>query len=236
MANLESDHSCRAVFIELERLVEVWKNLGNSYMNSEPITELITQKLAGLASINDNDLHGTSLKDLGRILDVRNTIVELEICSTRNYGELWEILDGFLKKMITFCSAIPLVHPERKSDLECLEVFEEWATLGTKMTKYSIFSPESSSLHDHVVVMKLNDLWNAFEKGIVVTDDVSSIKALEIAARWRDTLRPVFHMRIDKIIAEKLRILSIRQAVKSDVSGNHIRTHCIAADDGYSLR
>lgn len=51
MANPESDHSFRGVFSELERLVEVWKNLGHSYMNFEPITDLITQKLVEVQSM-----------------------------------------------------------------------------------------------------------------------------------------------------------------------------------------
>lgn len=144
----------------------------------------------------------------------------------------------FLKKMITNKNdfADPPVDPECKSDLDCLEDLEEWATLGSRMTKYSGTFPESSNLLDHMIAMKRNDLWKAFDKGIVVTDDVNSTKALEIAARLRDTLCPQFHKWIDKIIAQKLRILSIHQAGKSDVSGHHIRLHCIAADDGGSLR
>ena len=59
-------------------------------------------------------------------------------------------------------------------------------------------------------------------KGIVVKDDVNSMKALEIAASVRDTLCPHFHMKMDKLIAQKLRILSIRQAGNSGVS-----EHCI---------
>ena len=87
MANPESNNSFRELIPELERLVGVWKNLGNSYMNFELITDLITQKLVGLGTFGDNDLHGVSLKDVGRLVDIRNTIVEFNICSTRIYGE-----------------------------------------------------------------------------------------------------------------------------------------------------
>lgn len=222
MANPESNDSFRELFPELERLVGVWKNLGNSYMNFELITDLITQKLVGLGTFGDNDLHGASLKDVGRLVDIRNTIVEFSICSTRNYGEHWQILDAFLKKMITISSTIPPMDPEYKPDLDCLEILAEWATLASKMTKYPVTSPESSSMLDHVIVIELKDLWKAFEKGIVVKDDVDSMEALETAASLRDTLCPHFHMRMDKFIAQKLRILSIRQAGKSDVS-----EHCI---------
>ncbi|CAD6579855.1 MAG: hypothetical protein ASARMPREDX12_009388 [Alectoria sarmentosa] len=202
MANPESNNSFRELIPELERLVGVWKNLGNSYMNFELITDLITQKLVGLGTFGDNDLHGVSLKDVGRL-----------------------ILDAFLKKMITISSAVPPMDPEYKSDLDCLEILAEWATLASKMTKYPVTSPESSSILDHVIVMELNELWKAFEKGVMVKDDVNSMKALEIAASLRDTLCPYFHMRIDKFIAQKLRILSIRQAGKSDVQFDDVRGH-----------
>ena len=138
--------------------------------------------------------------------------------------------------MITISSAVPPMDPEYKSDLDCLEILAEWATLASKMTKYPVTSPESSSILDHVIVMELNELWKAFEKGVMVKDDVNSMKALEIAASLRDTLCPYFHMRIDKFIAQKLRILSIRQAGKSDVSEHRIWSYRTAAHDGYSLR
>lgn len=80
MASPESNDSFRELFSELERLVEVWMNLGNSYMNFEPVTDLITQKLIGLGTLGDNDLCGVSLKDIGCLVDIRNTIVEFNIC------------------------------------------------------------------------------------------------------------------------------------------------------------
>lgn len=229
MANPESHDSFRQVFPELERLVEVWKNLRHSDMNFEPITDLITQKLVGLGTLGDNDLLDTSLKDIGRLVDIRNMIIELDICSTRNYGEHWLILDAYLKNMIAMSSPVPSMDPEYKSDLDCLEILEEWSTLGSKMTRYPAASPESGSLLDHVIVVGVNNLWKAFEKGLVVKDDVNSMKALVIAASLRDTLRPQFHMWIDKIIAQKLRILSIRQASKSDVSGHCVQSCCTTA-------
>lgn len=218
MDNPESEDILQEVLLELERLVEVWKNVGRSNMNFEAITDLITQKLVGLGALREDDLHGTSLEDLGRVVDLRNTLVQLKICPMRNYGEHWGILDAFLKKMITILSALnPL---DATLDLHCLETLEEWAALRFRMIKHSETSPESCSLLEQVVVMGLNALWEAFEKGLVVKDDVRSMMVLEIAMKLRDTLRPEFHMWIDKIVAQKLRILSIRQAGKSDVSGD----------------
>lgn len=66
------------------------------------------------------------------------------------------------------------------------------------MMKYRMASPgpESSSLLDHVVVMGLSALWEAFEKGLVVKDDASSMKVLQIAAKLRDNRPPQFHLLI----------------------------------------
>ncbi|KAL9132746.1 MAG: hypothetical protein Q9175_006080 [Cornicularia normoerica] len=221
MANPESENRVHEVISELERLVKVWKNLGHSYMNFESIADLITQKLVGLGALGDNDIHDSSLKNLGRSVGIRNTMVELNVCSTRNYGEHWGFLDAFLKKMITVLSdRNPM---DATSDLRCLETLEEWAAIGFQMMKYAMFSPESCNLLDHVVVMRLNTLWKTFEKGLVVKDDVNSMRVLELAAKLRDTLRPQFHIWIDKIVAQKLRILSIRQAGKSDVHQESIK-------------
>lgn len=231
MANPESENRVHEVISELERLVKVWKNLGHSYMNFESIADLITQKLVGLGALGDND---SSLKNLGRLVGIRNTMVELNVCSTRNYGEHWGFLDAFLKKMITVLSdRNPM---DATSDLRCLETLEEWAAIGFQMMKYAMFSPESCNLLDRVVVMRLNTLWKTFEKGLVVKDDVNSMRVLEIAAKLRDTLRPQFHIWIDKIVAQKLRILTIRQVGKSDVSWKNIRLYFIVTHTGYSLR
>ncbi len=231
MANNVSTDSFYQVFYELERLVEVWKNLGNSHMNFESITDLIMQKLVGLGAFGENDLCDTSLY-LDRLVDLRNKILELNICTTRHYGEYWAILDALLKNMITWFDTR---YVDTTSDLQCLENLEEWATLCAKMMKYRVTSPESSSLLDSIVGARLNDLRVAFEDGLVVKNDADSMRALEIAAKLRGTLTPHSHMWIEKVIAQKLRILSIRQAGKSDVSGHHIRRYHIVAHNRYSL-
>ena len=187
MADAGSDNSFHAVVPELERLVQVWKNLNHSYTNFESITHLVTQKLVGLGASGEDDIRGTSLKDLGCLIDIHNTILELNICSTRNYGEHWSIFDAFLKKMITFLSAL---HPvDATSDLRCLEALEERAALSLQMMKYRMASPGpgSSSLLDHVVVMGLSALWEAFEKGLVVKDDANSMRVLEIVGSYETT-------------------------------------------------
>ena len=81
--------------------MEIWENLRDSYRNFESMTDLITQKLVGLRALDDNDIRGTSMKDLGRLVGVRNAIMELDICANRKYCEHWEILDALLEKMIT---------------------------------------------------------------------------------------------------------------------------------------
>ena len=65
MADAGSDNSFHEVVPELERLVQVWKNLDHSYTNLESITHLITQKLVGLGAFGEDDIRGTSLKDHG---------------------------------------------------------------------------------------------------------------------------------------------------------------------------
>ncbi len=231
--NVYADSFYEAVS-ELERLVDVWKNLGNSHMNFESITDLITQKLVGLGAFSDLDLccGGFSIQYLARLIDLRNKILELNICTTRHYGEHWGILDAFLKNVITW---LDIRYVDTTSDLQCLENLEEWATLCAKMMKYRVTSPESSGLLDSIVGARLYDLRVAFEDGLVVKNDVDSMRALEIAAKLRGTLTPQFHMWIDKIIAQKLRILSIRQVGKSDVSGHRIRRYYIVAHNRYSL-
>lgn len=94
--------------------MQVWKNVGHSYMNFESINDLITQKLVGLGAFGEADIRGTALKDLGCLIDIRNTILELNICSTRNYGEHWSIFDALLKKTITVLSAIHPVDTRRQ--------------------------------------------------------------------------------------------------------------------------
>ena len=232
MANNESANSFYEVIVDLERLVEVWKNLGNSHMSFESITDLITQKLVGLGAFGENDLRDTCLQDLGRLVHLRNKILELDICTTRHYGEHWGILDAFLKKMITFFDAR---YMNTTSDLRCLETLEEWATLGAQMMKYPVRSPESSGLLNSIVVARLNALRIAFKDGLVVKNDADSMRALEIAAKLRGIITPQFHMWIEKIIAQKLRILSIRQVGKSNVSGHRIRRYYIVAHSRYSL-
>ena len=224
MANLEPDDSFRDVLSELECLVDVWKTLGSSYMNSESIADLVTQKLVGLGPLGAKNLRGISLNDLGRLVDMRNTIVELDICSKRFYGEHWQILDAFFQKMITRISAAHMVDPGSKSDLDGLTLLEDWATVAAKIRKHTATSPKSSKLLEHVIVAELNKMWHAFQKGIVVKDDARAMKALQIAAKLRDRFDPKFHMWIDKIVAQKLRILSIRQAGKSDVSGDYTQS------------
>lgn len=216
MANPDSEGSFHEVLTELERLVEIGKNLRNSYMNFESITDLITQKLVGLRALDDDDIRGTSLKNLNRLLGLRNTILELNISSNRNYGEHWEILDGLLERMITMLS---FLHPvDATSDLRCLETLEGWVVLNDKMIRHPNVSPESGSLLNDIVFTRLNTLLETFENGLIVKDDADSIRVLEIAAR----IRNMFHSRhfrgLDKIIGQKLRILGIRQAGKSDVS------------------
>lgn len=144
-------------------------------MNFESITDLITQKLVGLDALGDNDIHGTSLKDLGRLIGIRNTIFELNICTTRNYGEHLGILDAFSTKMVTVLFALNPV--DATSDLRCLKTLEEWAALGFQTTKYPIASSESGSLLDYVVFTGLNALSEAFKKGPVVADDAKSMRS-----------------------------------------------------------
>lgn len=227
MANLELVSNFQKEILDLERLVEVWKNLRCSHLNFETISDLITQKLVGLGALCDNDMHGTSLKGLGRLIGIRNTMVELDSCSVTSYGEYWSILDALLKMMITFLSARNTL--DTTSDLRCLETLEEWTALNFQMMQCPLTSLESNALLDDVVFMGLRALREVFEKGLVVKDDTNSMRVLEIAAELRDTLRPQFHKCIDKIIAQKLRILSIHQTGKSDVSGNHIRSYYTAA-------
>ena len=235
MAENESANSFYEVVSELERLVEVWKNLGSSHMNFESITDLITQKLVGLGAFDENDFREDidSLQDLGRLVDLRNKILDLNICTVRNYGEHWVSFDATLKKMITVISDLNPV--DTSSDLRCLETLEDWATLNIRIMKYHGNSPESSNLLDSIVFAGLNALWVAFDDGLVVKNDVDSMRVLEIAAKLRGTLTTQYRMLIDKIIAQKVRILSIRQVGKSDVSGHHIRRYYIVAHNRYSV-
>lgn len=216
MANPESEGSFHEVLTELERLVEIGKNLRNSYMNFESITDLITQKLVGLQALGDDDISGSSLKDLDRLLGIRNTILDLNICSNRNYGEHWKILDGLLERKITILSFLNPV--DATSDLRCLETLEEWVVLNDQMIKYPTTSPESGTLLINVVFTRMNTLWETFEKGLIVKDDAGSIRVLEIAAKLRNMFHPQYHRGFDNIVGQKLRILSIRQFGKSDVS------------------
>lgn len=79
MANLESEGSFHETLTELERFVNIWKKFDNSRMNFESINDLITQKLVGLRVLGDSDIRGNSLKDLNRLVDMRNTIMALNI-------------------------------------------------------------------------------------------------------------------------------------------------------------
>lgn len=142
--------------------------------------------------------------------------MELNICSNRNYNEHWEILDALLEKMISFLSDLYFV--DTTSDLRCLESLEEWVALSFEMKKYPEVSSHSCTSLDDVLSMRLNTLWEVFDKGLVVKDDACSIRVLKIAAKLRVMLHSQFHHSIDTIIAQKLRILMIRQAGKSDVS------------------
>ena len=126
------------------------------------------------------------------------------------------------------------MEPESKSDLDHLRILEDWATLSNKMGNHAAIFPESSNLVANLIYVELDDLWKAFEKGLVVRDDANSMKALQIAAKLRNW-QPQYHMMMDKIAAQKLRRLSIRQAGKSDVSQCHVRSYCISAHRGHSL-
>ena len=216
MVNLESEGSFHEVLTEMERLVEIGKNLRTSYMNSESIADLITQKLVGLRAFGDDDIRGTSLKDLKRLLGIRNTILELNMCSNRNYGEHWEILDWLLERMIKI---LAFLHPvDATSDLRCLETLEEWVALNDQMITYPTVSPKSGTLLNDVVFTRLHALSEAFENGLTVKDDAGSMRVLEIAAKLRKHFHPRYHRGLDRIVGQKLRILSIRQAGRSDVS------------------
>ena len=216
MASPESKGSFHEVLSELERLVEIGKNLRSSYMNFDSIADLITQKLVGLRALGDDDTRDTSLKDLKRLLVIRNRILDLNICSNRNYGEHWKILDGLLKRTITILS---FLHPvDATSDLRCLETLEGWVVLNDQMITHPTVSPEAGSLLNDIVFTRLNTLLETFENGLIVKDDTGSMRVLEIAAKLRKMFHPRYHKGFDKIGGQKLRILSIRQAGKSDVS------------------
>ena len=149
MASSESNNSddrvCQAIS-KLERLVEVWKNLRTSDENVELITYLIKQKLVGLGAFTLYDIQGTSTKDLGRSLDLRNTIIEFDICKLGSNDEHWQILDAFLNSMIMKSSSISSgeCSSDHPSDLDCLGILENWATLASMMTKYPLASPGAS--------------------------------------------------------------------------------------------
>lgn len=89
---------------------------------------------------------------------------------------------------------------------------------------------------DQTMLVLLDKLRDAFEKGLIVKNEVGSMKALQIAARLRDMLDPDVYILIDKIIAQKLRILTIREAGKSDVGRHYLRSYCIATYIGHSLQ
>lgn len=123
MANPEANNNFGVIVSELEQLVDVWKKLGNLYMNSGSITNLITQKLDGLVALDENEICGTSWKELGRLVEIRKTLIELENCSGQEeYEEFCQNSDTFIGKTIFRLSAARVLESGIKSDLEYLEM------------------------------------------------------------------------------------------------------------------
>ncbi|KAF6239490.1 hypothetical protein HO173_002034 [Letharia columbiana] len=233
MANTDSKNSFNEEIRDLERLVAVWENHGHSCTNFESITDLITQKLVGLDALGDNDIHGTSLKDLGRLVGIRNTIFQLNICTTRNYGEYWGILDAFKEDGHRSLRSEPCGRNVRSSLPKDVRGMGR-ARLPDDEVSYSVFSIRQLArlcrLHGAECPV------GGVQEGTRSRRRCQVNEVLKLAAKLRDTLPPQFHIWIDKIVAQKLRILSIRQAGKSDVSGHHIRSYYVAAHNGKSLR
>lgn len=219
-----ADDQISLALTDWERLLDVAVNLTSSHANCAAINALFVKRVTSMEPtpfFTSPTAPSRCLQRLGKLRG-RLAIMGIDNVTSSSLVSVCEKLIGFMTASHPAINVFSFPHGA-KSQLVRLKDLEHWAAM--RLAVHSSFPDAERALRelDKVIAYELSQL----SRHAVDSDDLTFLKALELAATIRKGLSCVHQPLIDRIITSKIDALQGSKAITFSVCCIAVSYYCV---------